>query len=110
MNTTCPTCGKPAKRETDTMDGYACSSWYLLRYTDPRNDTQAWSPEKAAYWSPIDMYVGGDHAVAHLAGLEVPHVHLHAIPIVGGMQDLDFANAQPDPDPPDRASTAPAVR
>lgn len=66
VNTTCPTCGKPAKRETDTMDGYACSSWYLLRYTDPHNDEQAWAPEKAAYWSPIDMYVGGDHAVAHL--------------------------------------------
>jgi leucyl-tRNA synthetase len=48
------------------MDGYACSSWYLLRYTDPHNDTQAWSPEKAAYWAPLNMYVGGDHAVAHL--------------------------------------------
>lgn len=66
VNTTCPTCGKPAKRETDTMDGYACSSWYLLRYTDPHNTEQAWAPEKANYWSPIDMYVGGDHAVAHL--------------------------------------------
>lgn len=66
MKTTCPTCGGPATRETDTMDGYACSSWYLLRYTDPHNDVQAWSPEKAAYWTPIDMYCGGDHAVAHL--------------------------------------------
>ena len=66
VNTTCPTCGKPAKRETDTMDGYACSSWYLLRYTDPHNDEQAWAPEKANYWTPVDMYVGGDHAVAHL--------------------------------------------
>ena len=66
VNTTCPTCGKPAKRETDTMDGYACSSWYLLRYTDPHNNEQAWAPEKAKYWAPIDMYVGGDHAVAHL--------------------------------------------
>ena len=66
VNTTCPTCGKPAKRETDTMDGYACSSWYLLRYTDPHNDEQPWAPEKAKYWAPIDMYVGGDHAVAHL--------------------------------------------
>jgi leucyl-tRNA synthetase len=66
VKTTCPTCGKPALRETDTMDGYACSSWYLLRYTDPHDDTQAWAPEKAAYWSPVDMYVGGDHAVAHL--------------------------------------------
>lgn len=66
VNTTCPTCGAPAKRETDTMDGYACSSWYLLRYTDPQNDQAAWDPEKANYWTPIDMYVGGDHAVAHL--------------------------------------------
>ncbi|MBH2007265.1 leucine--tRNA ligase [Candidatus Saccharibacteria bacterium] len=66
VNTTCPTCGKPAQRETDTMDGYACSSWYLLRYTDPHNDEQAWDPKKADYWSPVDMYVGGDHAVAHL--------------------------------------------
>jgi leucyl-tRNA synthetase len=66
VNTTCPTCGGPAKRETDTMDGYACSSWYLLRYADPRNDEQAWKPELANYWSPVDFYVGGDHAVAHL--------------------------------------------
>lgn len=66
VETTCPVCGKPAKRETDVMDGYACSSWYLLRYTDPNDAEQAWAPEKADYWTPIDMYVGGDHAVAHL--------------------------------------------
>lgn len=66
VNTTCPECGKPAKRETDTMDGYACSSWYLLRYTDPNNAEQAWDPAKADYWTPLDYYVGGDHAVAHL--------------------------------------------
>lgn len=66
VNTTCPTCGNAAKRETDTMDGYACSSWYLLRYTDPRDDKQAWNPQLADYWTPLDMYVGGDHAVAHL--------------------------------------------
>lgn len=66
VNVTCPTCGGDAKRETDTMDGYACSSWYLLRYTDPKNDTKAWNPELANYWAPLDMYIGGDHAVAHL--------------------------------------------
>lgn len=66
VNTTCPECGKPAKRETDTMDGYACSSWYLLRYADPQNSAAAWDPEKVNYWSPTDFYVGGDHAVAHL--------------------------------------------
>jgi leucyl-tRNA synthetase len=66
VNTSCPTCGKPAKRETDTMDGYACSSWYLLRYTDPHNDARAWDSALANYWAPVDYYVGGDHAVAHL--------------------------------------------
>lgn len=66
VNTTCPICGKPAMRETDVMDGYACSSWYLLRYTDPHDTEQAWQPDLANYWSPVDTYVGGDHAVAHL--------------------------------------------
>lgn len=66
VNTTCPTCGKPATRETDTMDGFACSSWYLLRYADPHNSDRAWDPEKVNYWNPVDFYVGGDHAVAHL--------------------------------------------
>lgn len=66
VNTTCPKCGGPAERETDTMDGYACSSWYLLRYTDPHNAKAAWDLEKANYWAPLDFYVGGDHAVAHL--------------------------------------------
>lgn len=66
VNTTCPECGKPAKRETDTMDGYACSSWYLLRYGDPNNSAKAWDPAKINYWNPVDFYVGGDHAVAHL--------------------------------------------
>lgn len=64
--TTCPTCGGPAQRETDTMDGYACSSWYLLRYTDSHNAIQAWDPALANHWAPLDMYVGGDHATAHL--------------------------------------------
>ena len=58
--------GEKMTRETDTMDGYACSSWYLLRYADPRNSKQAWGPELVNYWAPVDYYVGGDHAVAHL--------------------------------------------
>lgn len=66
VNTVCPKCGGPATRETDTMDGYACSSWYYLRYADPKNDKAAWDPAKANYWMPIDYYCGGDHAVSHL--------------------------------------------
>lgn len=66
VNTTCPKCGGPAKRETDTMDGYACSSWYFLRYLDPFNDKQAWGPEQIKHWAPVDFYNGADHAVAHL--------------------------------------------
>ncbi len=58
--------GKKMRRETDTMDGYACSSWYLLRYADPKNAEKAWDPELVNYWAPVDYYVGGDHAVAHL--------------------------------------------
>lgn len=58
--------GEEMTRETDTMDGYACSSWYLLRYCDPRNSEKAWGSEVVNYWNPLDFYVGGDHAVAHL--------------------------------------------
>lgn len=58
--------GEEMTRETDTMDGYACSSWYFLRYADPANHEQAWSPDKVNYWLPVDFYCGGDHAVSHL--------------------------------------------
>ena len=53
-------------RETDTLDGYACSSWYLWRYASPHDDKAAWDPEAIKYWEPVDIYVGADHAVAHL--------------------------------------------
>ena len=66
VNTTCPKCGGSAKRETDTMDGYACSSWYFLRYLDPFNDEQAWDPKTEDHWGSVDFYNGADHAVAHL--------------------------------------------
>ena len=54
------------RRETDTLDGYACSSWYFLRYLDPYNDNEAWNPERINHWMPVDYYNGADHAVAHL--------------------------------------------
>ncbi len=67
VNTTCPTCGGAARRETDTMGGFACSSWYFLRFTDPHNSEQPWSREAADYWMPVDLYAGGaEHAVMHL--------------------------------------------
>lgn len=54
------------RRETDTLDGYACSSWYFLRYLDPHNDAEAWNPARISHWMPVDYYNGADHAVAHL--------------------------------------------
>lgn len=58
--------GEEMTRETDTLDGYACSSWYLWRYVSPHDSEHAWDPEAIRYWAPTDVYVGGDHAVAHL--------------------------------------------
>src|SRR5262249_42159657 len=67
VNAPCPVCGKPGRRETDTMDTFVDSSWYQPRHTSPHEPARPWDPEKLRYWCPVDQYTGGaEHAVMHL--------------------------------------------
>jgi len=86
INTNCPRCGGKAKRDTDTMDTFVCSSWYFLRYTDAHNEKEPFSKEKARQWLPVDKYIGGiEHACGHLLYFRFFTKFLHDI----GWLDLD---------------------
>lgn len=82
VNTTCPACGGKGKRETNTMPQWAGSSWYYLRFMDPHNNDALVSKENEKYWAPVDVYVGGDHAVRHLIYARFWHKFLYDIKAV----------------------------
>jgi leucyl-tRNA synthetase len=86
VNVECPQCGDKGKRETNTMPQWAGSSWYWLRFMDPQNNSVFASPEKEQYWGPVDVYVGGDHAVRHLIYARFWHKFLYDIGAVSTIE------------------------
>lgn len=90
VETVCPKCGKPARRETDTMDTFVCSSWYFMRYTDPKNESLPFAKDKADHWLSPDLYIGGvEHAILHLLYARFFTKVLHKLGYVDVVEPFD---------------------